>query len=111
MPIDYSRCWYTLTIVTMFSVDENTIVFLGHIIPVTSAYHALLNLPFATQVNENGTSLSLKLIVEQITLKRVKWHVFKLLVLSYFCLTQMNVSNLWIFLLSNILLLPNIHTI
>jgi len=55
----------------MFGIDENTLVFLSHIIPMATADHALLDLPFATQVNENGTSLSLELIVEQITLKSV----------------------------------------
>jgi len=71
----------------MFGIDENTLVFLSHIIPMTTTDHALLDLPFAPQVNENGTSLSLELIVEQITLKKCKLRFTFQYVLSYFVFT------------------------
>lgn len=47
----------------MFGVDKDAFVFLGHVIPVTSADHARLDIPFAAQINENGAALRLELVV------------------------------------------------
>lgn len=52
----------------MFGVDKDSLVLLGQVVPVASTHHALLDGPFATQVNEDGTAVRLELIVDQVTL-------------------------------------------
>lgn len=59
----------TFAIVSMFSVGQQSIVLLGHIIHVSSCDAARAYLPFSTQENEQRSTGFKEYIVQHISLK------------------------------------------